>query len=95
VQNAHGLTAVGGITPVLMHQSGHDPLPQIDRILTGYDAARAEVLVLLAVSGLDGYDTRPVLDEDGWPWLLNKIDRISAVAAEHDVRPVLHPLVAP
>ena len=30
---AHQLTAVGGFTPVLMHQPGHDPLPEIDRIL--------------------------------------------------------------
>ena len=66
VLDTHHLTAVGGFTPVLMHQPGHDPLPEIDRILAGYDATHAEVLVLSAVSGLDGYDTRPILDDDGW-----------------------------
>ena len=35
---AHHLTAVGGFTPVLMHRPGHDPLPEIDRILEQYDA---------------------------------------------------------
>ena len=66
VLDAHHLTAVGGFTPVLMHRPGHDPLPEIDRILAGYDATDAEVLVLSAVSGLDGYDSRPILDDDGW-----------------------------
>jgi inosose dehydratase len=93
VLTAHRLTAVGGFTPVLMHQAGHDPLPEINRILTGYDATHAEVLVLSAVSGLAGYDTRPILDDDGWGRLLDNLDRISAVAAEHNVRAVLHPHV--
>ena len=93
VLDSHHLTAVGGFTPVLMHQGGHDPLPEITRILTGYDATHAEVLVLSAVSGLDGYDTRPVLDEDGWKRLLANLDRIAQQAAEHGVRAVLHPHV--
>ena len=73
VLKAHQLTAVGGFTPVLMHQAGHDPLPEIARILTGYDATHAEVMVLSAVSGLDGYDTRPVLDDEGWRRLLDAL----------------------
>ena len=93
VLDTHRLTAVGGFTPVLMHQATHDPLPEIDRILAGYDATHAEVLVLSAVSGLDGYDTRPILDEDGWKRLLDNLDRIAQVASEHGVRAVLHPHV--
>jgi inosose dehydratase len=93
VLSRHHLTAVGGFTPVLMHQSGHDPLPEISRILTGYDATHAEVLVLSAVSGLDGYDTRPILDEAGWKRLLDNLDRIARLASEHGVRAVLHPHV--
>ena len=61
-----------------MHQPGHDPLPEIDRILAGYDATGAKTLVLSAVSGLDGYDSRPELDADGWALLLRNLDRISA-----------------
>ena len=37
----------------------HDPAPEIERLLDGYDAARAEVLVLSAATGRDGYDTGP------------------------------------
>jgi len=93
VLESHHLTAVGGFTPVLMHQAGHDPLPEINQVLTGYDATHAEVLVLSAVSGLDGYDTRPILDDDGWKRLLDNLDRIAGLAGEHGVRAVLHPHV--
>jgi inosose dehydratase len=93
VLESHHLTAVGGFTPVLMHETAHDPLPEIEQVLTGYDATHAEVLVLSAVSGLDGYDTRPSLDEDGWSRLLDNLDRIARLAAVHGVRAVLHPHV--
>ncbi len=89
----HELVAVGGFTPVVMHQPGHDPLPAINRILEQYQATHAEVLVLSATSGLDGYDTRPTLDEDGWKLLLSNLSRISDRAAELGVRAVLHPHV--
>jgi inosose dehydratase len=89
----HHLEAVGGFVPVLMHAPDHDPLPEVDTILDGFVAARADVLVLSAVSGLDGYDTRPTLDADGWRVLLGNLDRLSARAAERDIRAVLHPHV--
>jgi inosose dehydratase len=76
-----------------MHQPGHDPLPAIDRILEQYQATRAEVLVLSATSGLDGYDSRPALDNDGWNLLLRNLNRISDRAAERGVSAVLHPHV--
>ena len=87
------LAAVGGFTPVVLHEAGHDPAPEIERLLDGYDAARAEVLVLSAATGRDGYDTRPDLDEAGWKTLLTNLDRLTAVAAAHGVRAVLHPHV--
>src|SRR6478609_11139191 len=93
VLDNHHLTAVGGFTPVLMHVADHDPLPEINRILASYDATAVDVLVLSAVSGMDGYDSRPELDNDGWKRLLDNLDRISGVAAEHNVRAVLHPHV--
>ena len=93
VLDTHHLTAVGGFTPVLMHRAGHDPLPEIDRILAGYDATHAEVAG--AVSGVRARRLRhqAELDDDGWTLLLDNLDRISALAAEHDVRAVLHPHV--
>ena len=87
------LTAVGGFTPVVLHEAGHDPVPEIERLLDGYDAARAEVLVLSAATGRDGYDTRPDLDEAGWKTLLTNLGRLTALAAARGVRAVLHPHV--
>jgi inosose dehydratase len=89
----HGLQAVGGFTPLLLHAAGHDPVPEVNRILDGYAAAGAGVLVLSAVTGSEGYDTRPVLDEDGWAVLLSNLDRLAALATQRGVRAVLHPHV--
>ncbi len=90
---ARHLTAVGGFTPVVLHEPGHDPLPGIDRLLDSYDASHADVLVLSAATGQDGYDTRPELDESGWKTLLGNLDRLTALAAGRGVRAVLHPHV--
>jgi inosose dehydratase len=78
---------------VVLHEAGHDPAPEIERLLDGYDAARAEVLVLSAATGRDGYDTRPGLDEAGWKTLLANLDRLAGLAAARGVRAVLHPHV--
>jgi len=90
---ARHLTAVGGFTPVVLHETGHDPVPEIARLLDSYDAAHADVLVLSAATGGDGYDTRPDLDESGWKTLLGNLDRLTALAAQRGVHAVLHPHV--
>jgi inosose dehydratase len=90
---ARHLTAVCGFTPVVLHEPGHDPVPGIDRLLDSYDAAHADVLVLSAATGKDGYDTRPELDESGWKTLLGNLDRLTGLAANRGVRAVLHPHV--
>lgn len=89
----HHLQAVGGFTPLLLHVPGHDPLPDAVRLLEGYAATGADVLVLSAVTGQDGYDSRPLLDDAGWRTLLGNLDRLTALAAERGVRAVLHPHV--
>jgi inosose dehydratase len=93
VLDSHQLRAVGGFTPVLLHVPGHDPAPNIEGILNGYAASDAHTLVLSAATGLDGYDTRPTLDDDGWQALLTNLDRIAAIAATRGVQAVLHPHV--
>ena len=93
VLSRYGLRAVGGFTPLLLHAPGHDPVPEVNRILDRYAATAAKVLVLSAATGVDGYDTRPQLDHDGWQTLLSNLDRLTAVAAERGVLAVLHPHV--
>ena len=89
----HGLTSVGGFAPVLLHERGHDPVPGISGLLDGFVAAHADVIVLAAVSGRDGYDARPELTDDEWTTLLRNLDRLAAASAERGIRAVLHPHV--
>jgi inosose dehydratase len=93
VLSRHQLHAIGGFTPLLLHRPDHDPLRDVIEVLERYVATGARTLVLSADSGLAGYDTRPTLDEQGWATLLANLNRIDAVATEHDVRAVLHPHV--
>ena len=90
---AYHLHAVGGFTPFVLHRDDIDPLTELDRLLPGFEAARAGVMVLSADSGQTGYDRRPDLDEAGWRRLLRNLDRVAAHAAEHGIRAVLHPHV--
>jgi inosose dehydratase len=89
----HHLEAVGGFTPFVLHDPDVDPLAELHRLLPGFLAAEAPLMVLSADTGLGGYDSRPVLDEDGWALLLRNLDRVSAEADQHGVRTVLHPHV--
>jgi inosose dehydratase len=89
----HNLTAVGGFTPFVLHRPEVDPLVELDRLLPSFVAAGAGVMVISAVTGLAGYDSRPGLDDDGWNPLLVNPDRVAKSAAERGVRSVLHPHV--
>ena len=94
VLRSRGLTAVGGFVPVVLHDPGHHPIPEISAELRSFTAAGADVLVLAAATGVDGYDEpRPVLDESGWATLLGNLDRLSQLAGDVGVRAVLHPHV--
>jgi inosose dehydratase len=93
VLSDRGLHLVGGFTPLLLHVRDHDPLPEVDRLLGTYRASGATVLVLSADTGQEGYDTRPELDETGWTSLLTNLDRLADLAAQREVRAVLHPHV--
>jgi inosose dehydratase len=91
--DAYGLAVVGGFVPVVLHDPGHDPMPELYRTLQTFQAAGADVVVLAAVSGLDGYDARPDLDDAGWRSLLSRLDRITEIAAEVGLQASLHPHV--
>lgn len=90
---SHGLQALGGFTPLLMHRADHDPVPEVERLLLGYAASGAHTMVLSSITGQDGYDSRPELDEAGWATLLRNMDRVSELCAASGVRAVLHPHV--
>ncbi len=87
----HGLAAVGGFVPAVLHEPGHDPLPGVRRALAGFGTAGT--LVLAAATGVDGYDARPELTGDGWRALLANLARIAAYAGDTGTTTVLHPHV--
>jgi inosose dehydratase len=91
--SAHGLTAVGGFLPVVLHDESSDPMPAVDRFIDACLAAGAGVMVLSADAGVEGYDLRPILDEPAWSTLLANLDRIDAHARRRGVTAALHPHV--
>jgi inosose dehydratase len=68
-------------------------VPEVQKLLATYAATGSDTVVLSAISGLDGYDARPELDDAGWRTLLTNLDRLQAMAVEHGVQAVLHPHV--
>jgi inosose dehydratase len=91
--NLYGLRCVGQFAPVVLHDEGHDPLPDIAGPLDALLATEADVLVLAAATGVDGYDGRPALDDRQWATLLANLDRLAEAAADRGVLAVLHPHV--
>jgi inosose dehydratase len=91
--NSYGLRCVGQFAPVVLHDQDHDPLPDIAASLDAIVACGADVLVLAAATGTDGYDVRPTLDDSQWLTLLANLDRLAVAAADHGVLAVLHPHV--
>jgi inosose dehydratase len=89
----HGLAAVGGFVPVVLHDDQHDPMAEVDRALDGFVAAGANVLVLAAATGAEGYDERPALDDVAWKRVFDNLDRLVEHAAGRGVQACLHPHV--
>lgn len=88
-----GLRAVGQFVPVVLHDPGHDPLPEVEIAMAGLVAARASTVVVAAATGVEGYDARPELTDDEWQTLLRNLDRIADAAAAVGLLATLHPHV--
>ncbi|MGB9011508.1 MAG: TIM barrel protein [Aeromicrobium sp.] len=87
----YDLRAVGGFLPVLLHDADHDPMPEVEAFIDGCVASSADVMVLAASTGVEGYDARPVLDDRQWKTMLNNLDRISDRAVDRGVVATIHP----
>lgn len=91
--DGYGLACVGGFVPVVLFKDDHDPADDLAGPLESLVAAGAGVVVLAAATGLDGYDERPVLDENQWHTLLSNLDRLADIVAARGLMAVLHPHV--
>ena len=90
---AHGLSAVGGFVPVILHDASVDPVPAIEAELESFVAAGATRLVLSADTGQVGYDSRPTLTDEQRTTLFANLDRLAEVASAHGIVASLHPHV--
>jgi inosose dehydratase len=90
---SYGLGCAGTFAPVLLHDDDHDPVADIAGRLDMLNACAADVLVLAAATGADGYDSRPTLRGVQWDTLLANLDRLADAAARRGVLAVLHPHV--
>jgi inosose dehydratase len=90
---AHGLRAVGGFVPVVLHEPGRDPRPEVAAVAARYAAAGADTVVLAADTGAAGYDARPELGAAGWATLLSNLDGVAAAVVAAGLTPTLHPHV--
>jgi inosose dehydratase len=87
------LTLVGGFLAVTLHTDVQSTLDEADRVAAILKAGGAEVLVLAAATGLDGYDETPQLTDDEWNTLVDTCAKIREIAAKHGLGTVLHPHV--
>jgi inosose dehydratase len=87
----YGLRLVGGFVPVVLHRPG--ALAPVEHSAELFATAGADVLVLAAETGADGYDARPQLTEDEWSQLLSGLDAAQEICAAHGLRCALHPHV--
>ncbi|HEV7647504.1 MAG TPA: TIM barrel protein [Actinophytocola sp.] len=91
----HELTLVGGFLAVPLHdpdlaRSTVDAAARSAELLA---AAGADVLVLAAATGLDGYDERPALRPAQWDTLVETAALVRDRAVRAGLRTVLHPHV--
>ncbi|WP_216894770.1 TIM barrel protein [Nocardia alni] len=89
----YGITAIGGFLALVLHERPQDACATARANAEKFAAAGAEVLVLAAATGAEGYDSRPVLDERQWRTLVETAAAVRDIAAEAGLRTVLHPHV--
>ncbi len=91
----HGVNVIGGFVTAVLHRPERldAELSAVDKKAAWLSALGAEVLVLAAASGRDGYDAPAVLTEPEWKILLAALPRVVEIARAHSLDTALHPHV--
>jgi inosose dehydratase len=89
----HGLELVAGFVPAVLHEPGRleDELDRVTKQADLLTAAGAEVLVLAAGTGRDGYEGGTELDDPSWASLVAGIGRVIELGSERGLAVALHP----
>jgi inosose dehydratase len=91
--STYGLAALGGFVTLVLHDPAVDPLPDVKRALDRMVGVGADVMVVAAVTGQEGYDQALELDGTGWGTMLANLGAVSKMAADAGVTMGLHPHV--
>ena len=91
---SHGLRAVGGFVPVVLHEPSRleSEIARVTATADGLSAVGSDVLVLAAAAD-DSYESAAELDDAAWSSLVEGIERLDAIAADRNLTAALHPHV--
>ncbi len=89
----HKMILLGGFATAVLHDESvrAAELAAVESRAKLLEAAGAEVLVLAAATGLDGYDETATLDEPGWRALFDGMSRAEEIAGRHGLAVAVHP----
>jgi inosose dehydratase len=89
----HGLRLVAAFHPISLHvKDGLDErLEQAADVADRLAAMGAELLVLAAAAGDEGYEAAPDLDDEEWATLVQSVGRVAELAGERGLGVAVHP----
>ncbi|HET7870683.1 MAG TPA: TIM barrel protein [Actinomycetota bacterium] len=89
----HGLALVAGFVPAVLHEPARleDELDRVTRQADLLAGAGAQVLVLAAGTGRDGYEAGTELDDPSWASLVAGIARVIDLGSQRGLAVALHP----
>lgn len=89
----HGLALAAGFVPAVLHEPARleEELERVGEQADLLAAAGADVLVLAAGTGLDGYESGADLDGSAWASLVAGIGRVIEVGSKRGLAVALHP----
>ncbi|HEV2251386.1 MAG TPA: TIM barrel protein [Candidatus Limnocylindria bacterium] len=93
--DAHGLRCIGGFVTAVLHDRTRREaeLASVETQAAWLHDAGAELLVLAAATGRDGYEGRTDLEAAEWATLFETLPLIEALAAPKRLEVVVHPHV--
>ncbi len=89
----YDMALLGGFVTAILHNPAvrEAELAAVELRAKLLEAGGADILVLAAVTGLEGYDEAVELDEPGWSRLFDGIARVEEIAEAHGLAVAVHP----
>jgi inosose dehydratase len=89
----HGLRLVGGFVPIVLHRADvrEEELTTVEQQAKLFAAAGADVLILAASTGQDGYEETVEIDDDSWSELFESLVSVEEIGARHELSVAMHP----